>query len=139
MIGSLPNIAFVEDRATSLELLRVATLTATITGTAGWEALCCGRPALGFGNVFWRSLPGALHIDDEPSWDDVTEFSFDSAAFSKAVGEMGRRTYRGVADLDYSVIVDDFDRTRNSRTLAESLAEHMRHAENRRKGTPPTA
>ncbi|MCB1460813.1 MAG: hypothetical protein KDJ48_16405, partial [Nitratireductor sp.] len=125
IMTQLPNVSFVEERANSLHLIKQAMMTATITGTAGWEALRFGKPALALGNVFWRSLPGAFHIDNHPQWSDIENFRFDRNAFQRGVDEMSRFTYPGVVDLAYSVMVDDFDMETNAANVAASIAWHI--------------
>jgi len=51
----------------SFGLLLRSRAVATATGTAGWEALCHGIPALVFGNAFYRHAPGARAIDSVES------------------------------------------------------------------------
>ena len=46
----------------SFSLSLGAEAVATVTGTAGWEALCHGRPALLFGPGFYESAAGATRI-----------------------------------------------------------------------------
>lgn len=128
LAGSLPNTFFVEDEASSLELIRVAKLTATVSGTAGWEALRGGRPALAFGHVFWRRLPGAFHIDESPQWNDIEAFDFDNKRFSNAVEELSRYTHSGVSDANYAAIVPGFDPAENAGKVAASIATHFASA-----------
>lgn len=50
-IARLPGVRLMSPLADGPELVRRAALTATITGTAAWEALLLGRPALTLGEV----------------------------------------------------------------------------------------
>lgn len=125
-LAAIPNLSLVEDRASSLELVRRAALTATVTGTAGWEALRCGKPALAFGQAFWRGLPGAFDIaQNNPTWQTIEAFHFDEKKLSKAVEAMGRRSYAGVSDPYYARLVEGFSPQANNALLAASLNEHL--------------
>lgn len=124
-LSTIPNLLFVDDQTSSFELVNRAMLTATVTGTAGWEALCSGRPALAFGYAFWRNLPGAFSIFDEPDWAQIESFSFNRRAFEKGVEEMSRHAYQGVADERYAAIVEGYSAKGNAAKLAKAIAEHL--------------
>lgn len=123
-LGAFPNVVMAEDSVSSLDLVRQAEFTATITGTAGWEALRSGRPALSFGHVFWSRLPGAFRIG-EAHFGDLASFEFDRQRFEAAVGEMSRVTSWGVTDKDYVPIVPDYDPVANAAQVARSFRTHI--------------
>lgn len=124
-LSVIPNVIMTEDAAPSLELMRRAIATAVITGTAGWEALRCGKPVMLLGNTFWRSLPGAFHIEDGIDWKKLSAFRFDPNAFAAGVAEMTRYSYQGITDFDYTQIVEDFSPDENRALLAQSLRQHF--------------
>ncbi len=119
-LAAIPNVIMAEDSASSLELVKRATLTATITGTAGWEALRFGRPALAYGHVFWSGMPGAFRIG-EAKWADVEAFRFDADKLQNAVSEIGTVAWRGITDKDYIPIVENFDPKDNAVQVARSF------------------
>jgi hypothetical protein len=123
-LAAIPNLVLAQDNVSSLELVKRAELTATITGTAGWEALRFGKPALAFGYVFWSGLPGALRFG-HCNWADVENFRFDSAKFAGAAADIGRYVSYGVNDKDYATIVPGFDPAANAAQVARSFREHL--------------
>lgn len=64
-LASLPSVCLVSRGKDSFDLIKGAEAVATITGTAGWEALCLGRPVLTFGNAFYRHAAGSVPIDGQ--------------------------------------------------------------------------
>lgn len=52
-IASLPNVEIVPIEVPSSALIAASRLTATLTGTAGWEGLLSGKPALLFGPAWY--------------------------------------------------------------------------------------
>jgi capsule polysaccharide export protein KpsC/LpsZ len=44
-------------------LIDNAVAVATVTGTAGWEAINRGTPAITFGSAWYRDAPGVYRID----------------------------------------------------------------------------
>ncbi len=61
-LAALPNVRFAEPALASDLLLARARLVASITGTAGYEALLLGKPCLYFGEAWYASLPGAVQF-----------------------------------------------------------------------------
>ena len=59
-LAALPRVQFVDEGIASSELIAHARLVATITGTAGYEALRAGKPCLYFGQAWYAGLPGAV-------------------------------------------------------------------------------
>jgi hypothetical protein len=55
-IGAYPNVRIISPEADSLQLSCHADLVATITGTAGWEAILMDKPVLTFGENFYSRL-----------------------------------------------------------------------------------
>ncbi len=62
-LKELPHVHFVDDAMPSHELIDRAVLVATITGTAGYEALLAGKPCLYFGEPWYGDLLGATRFD----------------------------------------------------------------------------
>ncbi|WP_374468635.1 hypothetical protein, partial [Ferrovibrio sp.] len=58
-IASHANVRLVDPALTTPALIEQARAVATVTGSAGWQALCRGIPALIFGAAWYRSCPGA--------------------------------------------------------------------------------
>ncbi|MGJ3493156.1 capsule biosynthesis protein [Piscirickettsia salmonis] len=61
-IAALPNTQIVPQTLSSFKLIEKSQAVATITGTAGWEALFLNKPVLVFGNIFYQHCPGAYPI-----------------------------------------------------------------------------
>ncbi len=97
----LPRTAFVPIEVPSQQLIAASRAVATITGTAGWEALQLGKPAIAFGNAWWALCRGAHRVgsvaeataalasvesDDAPTRHDVL-------AFAAAIESVSARAY----------------------------------------------
>ena len=66
-IARLPAVRLISTTADSFKLIRQATAVATISGTAGWEAILRGKPALVFGHAWYQAAPGVFKIADTKS------------------------------------------------------------------------
>ena len=81
---------------------------ATITGTAGWEALFLGKPSIVFGRAFYRDAPGAIAVEDADSLaaslHAVAEGTFpcaDPAGLRRFLLALQRTSHQGVVDAVY--------------------------------------
>lgn len=61
-LHALPNVKFIRLESSTLDLIDDAQAVATVTGMAGWEAICRGKPALVFGNAWYRMCRGVYAI-----------------------------------------------------------------------------
>lgn len=55
-IRALPNVRFIETNTNTQSLIKNSALIATITGTAGWEAIIRGKPLILFGKPPYSGL-----------------------------------------------------------------------------------
>ena len=119
----IPAVQFLPSWANTHDLMANARFVATVTGTAGWEAICQGKPALVFGHAWYRDLPGVVKFDKDVTYDDVAQKSWDHAALESAVGGLLARTHTGVIDPAYRQIYPDFDADQNAKALATTLLD----------------
>ena len=61
-LRDLDRVKFIHSSTPSLALINAACLVATITGTAGYEALLAGKPCVYFGNPWYKGLPGTVQF-----------------------------------------------------------------------------
>jgi len=58
------EVIMVDRTVPSNQLIEECDIVATIGGTAGWEAVKCGKPALIFGTTWYESAPGVIIFND---------------------------------------------------------------------------
>lgn len=61
-LARIPHVTLIPPRLPSSELLAKAKAVATITGTAGWEALLTGKTPITFGYPWYQDCPGVLRV-----------------------------------------------------------------------------
>lgn len=125
-LSKLRNAKFLDKSTPSFELIKNSKAVATITGTAGWEAIRMKKPAIVFGNVYWNNLPGAFRFSKELKWKSVSEFVFDKKQLQSAANELSRFAHDGICDIEYSVMVKDYDEHENALKLTRILHENIR-------------
>lgn len=59
-LKNLKNVVFVGKHLNSKWLIRKSQLVATITGTAGWEAIRFGKPVIVFGHAWYKDFYGVI-------------------------------------------------------------------------------
>lgn len=61
-LARIPHVVLVPIDTKSAQLLERSKVVATTTGTAGWESLLRGKPAIIFGIPWYRDCPGTLPV-----------------------------------------------------------------------------
>lgn len=64
-LDSISNVNLISLDNNQFNLIDNAKAVATITGTAGWEALVRGTPAITFGNAWYRDAPGCHRVKNQ--------------------------------------------------------------------------
>lgn len=98
----IPNLVLLDTSEPSFELASGSLAVATICGTAGWEALRMGKPAICFGHAFWNRMSGAFRIQDDWQWDEIAGFEFDSGALEADAARLSNTLMPGYSDPNYS-------------------------------------
>jgi hypothetical protein len=125
-LAALKNVRLLSRTENSIALIKGSVGVATVTGTAGWEALFHGKPVLVFGLAWYRGFSG------------VTEFrrDLDFASFSAGlpppseglVEELDHALQsagKGVIDAAYQGLVSDFSDAANGVQVADSIARYV--------------
>lgn len=98
-----------------------ARITATVTGTAGWEAIRKGRPTVVFGGAWYRSLPGVVEWRPGLDFKAISETTFPHHELERKAGELLSRAHAGVLETIYTEIVRDYDPVANAQVVADTL------------------
>ena len=61
-ILSLDKVKLISSKVSTSDLIKSSYAVATVTGTAGWEAICYKKPVLLFGHIFFQFGPGVFKI-----------------------------------------------------------------------------
>jgi hypothetical protein len=122
-LTSIPNLKIVHITSDSYKLIQNSQFVATITGTAGWEALRMGKKVLLYGDAWYKDLTGVYHAYsvhgiDQMMLDNPINPAQLKADFENLCGFL----HAGVAgNKIWSVLVEDFDDAKNGTLVAQSL------------------
>lgn len=105
-LARFPSVRLIPINSDSFELIRKAKVVATISGTAGWEAVLRGKPALVFGYPWYQHAPGVHRVNDLVSCRVALKKVADGEVpdpqavlhFLKRLDEV---SFRGCLDLEY--------------------------------------
>jgi hypothetical protein len=120
-LKALPRVVLVPSVASSPDLISGSTLVATVTGTAGWEALLAGKPVVVFGNAWYGGFDGvypATGLDHVESLRPPH-----AAAVRRNLATRMSRAYEGLVDADFSHQAPGLDEGHNARAVARVLLE----------------
>ncbi|PIQ69021.1 MAG: hypothetical protein COV91_00845 [Candidatus Taylorbacteria bacterium CG11_big_fil_rev_8_21_14_0_20_46_11] len=66
-IARIPNVTMVSLTVQSSDLIKYSKAVATVSGTAGWEALLRQKPVIIFGHPWYQNAPSLLRVDSVES------------------------------------------------------------------------
>jgi hypothetical protein len=122
-LNAISNVKLAGYAMTSRKLIEHSLGVATITGTAGWESICLGKPCLVFGNAWYQSFPNVTKFDETFSFAGwLSSGGANIGAINEHLATLLRKAGIGVVDPDLiDFLGDEFDKTKNSITYANSV------------------
>lgn len=123
-IKRLKNVFFVGSHVNTYYLLKNAQAVATITGTAGWEAVIAGKPAIIFGAAWYRCLPGVFDFREKDfCWENIVSFEADFGAVQEKLDRLVSYMPEVIADPHYIAIFPEYNTEKNKQVLIEILSK----------------
>lgn len=120
-LKAIPKVRYVGKDINTYELLRHSRFASTITGTVGWEAISGGKPALVFGNPWYKQLVGVVQYKTDIALDDIINVHFEHEALEVSLNNLLAKSMAGVIDPGYSGIVEKYNETENTKLIREFL------------------
>ncbi|MBC8342365.1 MAG: capsule biosynthesis protein, partial [Bacteroidetes bacterium] len=121
-LKSIPNLIMVPIDMNTYELLDKSQFVATVTGTAGWEAITGGKNALIFGwGVWYKSLPGVFQYEEGMDVTKILNNKIDHSQLEKRFGDLYALMADGVIYRGYETMIPGFDTRDNIKTVIRSL------------------
>jgi hypothetical protein len=122
-VKKLKNVYLININYPSSELLEKSDIVATISGTAGWEAIKGGKQCLLFGSSWYQRLPGCIKYNKTIDIGSLISESYklDFNRFKNDFSLLMDGCADGIVDKDYIVEVENFTYEKNAITLVTSL------------------
>lgn len=130
-LNSINNVKIASMDCSPFDLIDKSICVATVTGNAGWEALCRGKPAICFGAAWYKDVRGVVQVTDEDSIRNAFR-AFDegfvvepasTSAFLLAVEKMG--LYAAVGGTSWTG-ASGFGEKENGELQAHSILKIIR-------------
>ena len=116
------NVVILNKYESSIELIRGSVGVATITGTAGWEALFNNKPVMVFGYAWYREFKGVVEFDPSLDFDEfVNVRPPDREAIVEQLDNNLTKAGKGVVDPAYAGLLNAYDDHKNAIEVANSL------------------
>ncbi len=130
-LEQLDCVRLVGRDANSFDLLHGSQAVATITGTAGWEALCTGKPTLTFGHAVYRHARGSVAVESVEQLRDalasIAAGDFPNATVddcARFLGALQTVTYAGISEEEY-LRDSEHDAESAARACSAAMAEAL--------------
>lgn len=121
----IENVKMVPLDENTFKLIEHSQFVATITGTAGWEAICGGKPALVFGKIWYQNFEGVFRWHPNVDVQKIADYRIDHAKLEKDYTELISKCATGTVDRDYCCLVENFDDKKNTQLLSSFLARYI--------------
>ena len=122
-LNRLEHVSLVPSDTNTKQLTKHSKLVATVTGTAAWEAIQMGRPAITFGNAWFNSLPGITRFDFKLNLEELSEQKIDMDYLSYAAGALFERCHEGNIDKWYFMSTENFNKKLNEKEIGKVLKD----------------
>jgi hypothetical protein len=122
-LAGLKNVVYLRRDAGSFPLFENCQFVATITGTAGWEAVLGGKNCVVFGLAWYLNMPGVIRYSKDLTLDQILAPQPSREEKVEALEKIYTKTRPGIFDEDYCAIYPMYNSDENTRTLARSIVE----------------
>ncbi len=127
-LEAIPKAVLVNPETNTYDLIENAEFVATITGTAGWEAITAGKKCLCFGYAWYRSLAGVIRYTPEITFEDISNYHFTKEDFDRSYDRFYRSLFPGIVAGDFfSNLKEDFSPDTNNAEVYYSLKTAIEH------------
>lgn len=125
-LAKIPNLSYVGKTFDTYDLIEKSQFCATVTGTAGFEALTFGKHVLVFGQAIYKNFPGVVQYRNGLTHEDIMSATFSHAEVELAYAKLARTMVDLVVDADTIHQVNEFSAEENTRALANIINQAVR-------------
>lgn len=118
----IPNTFYVSREVNTYDLIKNSQFVATITGTAGWEAISGGKCALVFGLAWYRKLPGVFEYSSGVTVEEIINYKINHQELVDAYNKLISKAYVGVLECGPEIAIENYSDEKNNKYLYSALA-----------------
>lgn len=120
-LSRIRGVQLVPLDTSTYELSSRAQITATVSGTAGWEAIRKGKNVVVFGGAWYKSFPGVFEWHEQMDLEALSQHSFEHSRLESAFGNLKAACHPGIIELLYRERAPHYDETANIALVASTL------------------
>ena len=94
-LSLIPNVVFVDKKYDTYDLIENSRFVATITGSAGWEAICGGKNTLVFGKAWYKLMPGVFEYSDSLELEEILTYKINHSELEEKYSQLIGKAYDG--------------------------------------------
>lgn len=122
-LWNIKKVKVISPEFDTYDLTKNCIFVATITGTAGWEAISGGKNTLIFGNAWYKKLPGVFFYTANFKLEDILNYKINHFELERELNLLLCKTADGVIEPNYAVLVNDFDAKKNALSIATFIEQ----------------
>lgn len=124
-LSLINNVVLVNSKYNTHELIKKSKAVSLITGTAGWESVCGGKPVLVFGNAWYKSLTGVFEFDKNIDIEKILNYQINFDDLQNDFNQLIDKSRIGVIDKDYEVICNNYNQIENNDAIKEFILDEV--------------
>lgn len=117
-LRAIPKVRVVALETNTYELIKNCQFVATISGTAGWEAISGGKKTVIFGKAWYRFLPGVFYYSEELSLNMVLSYELKHAELEAQLAVLMKKAAPGIVNVDYLETLPTFQSADNHQKIS---------------------
>lgn len=121
----LENLEFVPRDTPSHALIRAAQVVATITGTAGMEALVVGKPVVVFGKAWYGGFSGVFPYQDSLDLLSLPQQGPSPSTVRRELATVLPKIGKGIVDPAYRVTASEYSVEKNNQEVYETMKKYL--------------
>ena len=120
-LNLISKAILVSNNVNTYDLIEKCQFVATISGTAGWEAISGGKNVLVFGKAWYGDFPGVFKYDEKIKITDIIKFKIDHKKLEENFENLIKKTAKGVFNYDLLAGINDFQPEENKKNIYNFL------------------
>lgn len=124
-LSQIKNIRLLNKDINTYDIMQKCQFVATITGTAGWEAITGGKPALVFGLAWYRYMSGVSIFEDKINLEDIMNNKTDIDELKKEAFALNETTHSFYVDYYNEKLINGYTYENHCKNLYIALKKEI--------------
>lgn len=118
-LNSIKNATLVSHQIDTLELIKHCQIVATLTGTAGFEAIKGKKPVITFGRAWYRNFDGVFEYNPNLNLENIAKYQIDVKKISQSISDLSEKCIE--ATFDIGGMYEDFNKEQNQKNIYKAI------------------